>query len=197
MLQLDVFPFFWAFTNCCQNVLKNSGECKRGCVDLLQYSTCRRTSCTNMQSQIQIHLQSYHSYHCMHEMRLYAGWLGQARTHSHLKTFSPPWNRIFMLFSQNAKSGECVGSFMFAPPSSSQSSYLSIWLCALADFIPSGREEKGWWLDKALLSWSQEIIQRHRDKQWLIDLNCMRAKENGNTWEIKVNRQCFGKKRGI
>lgn len=132
---------------------------------------------------------------CMKCDCLQVGW-GKLE-HSHLKTFSPPWNWIFLLFSQNAKSGECVGSFMFAPPSSSQSSYLSIWLCALADFIPSGREEKGWWLDKALLSWSVEVIQRHRDKQWLIDLNCMRAKENGNTWEIKVNRQCFEKKEGF
>lgn len=82
------------------------------------------------------------SYLCTHEMWPCVGWLVRAWARRHLKTTSPHWKQIFVLFSQNAKTRQCVGSSMF-DPSGSQCSYLSIWLCIQAGVIPPGGNKRG------------------------------------------------------
>lgn len=168
-----------AFRNCWQNVLRKQTKC--AFVGVCTYYRSEHVgeqvhNYTNMQSQIQIHLRSYL---CTHEMWLCVGGSVHAWAQRHLKTTSPHWKLIFMLFSQSAKTRECVGSSMFDPPGS-QPSYPGIWLRIQVDFTPPGGNREGDGRSSPCSSWSVRTSLRLL-WQRLIDLTCVRMKENSKS----------------
>lgn len=124
-------------------------------------------NCTNTPSHIQTHLKSYL---CTQKMWPCVGWLVRARSHRHLKTTSPHWQLIFMLFSQKMLKPEIVWEALCLTPPlpCSQSSYLSIWLCIQSGFIPPGENRVGRWQVKSGLSRSVRMSLRlFRQQRWV------------------------------
>lgn len=106
------------------------------------------------------------------------GWLVQAWAHRRLKTTSPRWKLIFMLLSQRAKTGDCVGGSVFDPPHR-QSLYLGLRLCFQVIFYPCEQEQRGDMAGQVQLTRSVRKSLRHSG--WLISCVCI--------WQEMVREQ--------
>lgn len=112
------------------------------------------------------------------------GWLVQAWAHRHLKTTSPHWKLIFMLLSQCAKTGDCVGGSVFDPPHR-QSLYLGLQLCFQVIFYPCEQERRGDMAGQIQLTRSVRRSQRLWSYSgWLISCVC-RRQEMERMWESR------------